>query len=167
VRDEIFHAAAAACLTPSRETPFLLACSSQRPADVLLPSFSLGRPAALDCACTHPQQHRFLSDAGVRAGAAAERYAEETKVAMYAEKCQANGIDFHPMVVESYGVWCSSARAMLAFIATMCASRSGGTAGAARQRLVERLSITLQRCNARALLARRDPNSAGLDDPVV
>jgi hypothetical protein len=103
----------------------------------------------------------------VQAGAAAERYAQETKVEMYAARCLENGIDFHPMVVETFGVWCQSAQSMLDFIAAMCASRKGGATGVARHRLMERLSITLQRCNARAMLARMDPNGAGLDDPLV
>jgi hypothetical protein len=60
LRDEFFRTCRAAQLAPKRETPFLLADSQDRPADVFLPSFSLGRPLCLDFAITHPLQKNFF-----------------------------------------------------------------------------------------------------------
>ena len=48
LRDVIFSAAQAAALSPHREVPFLVPDSLSRPADVFLPSWHQGRPAALD-----------------------------------------------------------------------------------------------------------------------
>ena len=48
IRDVIFNAAQSAALAPTREAPGLVPSSLSRPADVLLPNWSQGRPAALD-----------------------------------------------------------------------------------------------------------------------
>ena len=48
LRDVVFSAAQAAALSPRREVPFLVPDSLSRPADVFLPSWHQGRPAALD-----------------------------------------------------------------------------------------------------------------------
>ncbi len=48
IRDVVFNAAQSAALGPSKETPGLVPDSASRPADVLLPNWTNGRPAALD-----------------------------------------------------------------------------------------------------------------------
>ena len=48
IRDAIFSAAQTAALAPRREFPSLIPGSQSRPADVYLPSWDRGRPAALD-----------------------------------------------------------------------------------------------------------------------
>ena len=167
LREEIFLACRVACLCPGRETPFLLSDSLERPADVFLPCFSLGQPACLDCAVTHPQQPIYVKDASLGKCAAANRYQCEVKEKMYAEKCKENDLGFYPMVVEVFGGWGSTAVTVFRHIAKMCASQNGESEGAAKSRLMQRLSFSLQRCNARTLLARLDPSAASLDDPMI
>ena len=86
---------------------------------------------------------------------------------MYAEKCKENDLGFYPMVVEVFGGWGSTAVTVFRHIAKMCASRNGESEGVAKSRLIQRLSFSLQHCNARTLLGRLDPSAASLDDPMI
>ena len=165
LREVLFLACESACLCPQRETPFLLPNSADRPADVFIPSFSLGQPACFDCAITHTQQPKYIKDASVSGGAAADKYEAEVKDAMYASRCLENGLGFYPMVVEVFGGWGSKSMPVFQYLSKMIASRSGIKKDTAKQRLLERLSVTLQRCNARALLSRIDPSLPLLEDP--
>ena len=56
IRDVAFSAAQSAALAPSKEMPNLIPDSLSRPADVLLPTWSCGRPAALDVHVISPLQ---------------------------------------------------------------------------------------------------------------
>ena len=58
IRDVIFTAAQTAGLTPARETPGLIPNSSSRPADIYLPAWHNGRPAALDVHVISPLQNQ-------------------------------------------------------------------------------------------------------------
>ena len=111
----------------------------------------------MDCAVTHTQQKKYIKNASVGGGAAANRYETEIKDVMYATKCAENGLAFYPMVVEVFGAWGSKSISALAFISKMSVSRSGISVGSAKHRLIERLLVTLQRCNARAMLSRLKP----------
>ena len=80
-RNEVGHFAAAAGLSPVLEKPGLLPPSPdnpgsnlRRPADVYLPTWSGGTPAAIDLAVTSPQRLDVLSQASLRMGAVAEAY---------------------------------------------------------------------------------------------
>ena len=48
LRDVLFSAAQSAALAPKKETPSLIPGSSSRPADIFLPCWKRGKPAALD-----------------------------------------------------------------------------------------------------------------------
>ena len=48
IRDALFSAAQSAALAPRKEAPSLIPGSSSRPADVYLPNWKRGQPAALD-----------------------------------------------------------------------------------------------------------------------
>ena len=96
---------------------------------------------------------------------AADKYEAEVKDAMYASRCLENGLGFYPMVVEVFGGWGSKSMPVFQYLSKMIASRSGIKKDTAKQRLLERLSTTPQRCNARALLSRIDPSLPLLEDP--
>ena len=99
-------------------------------------------------------------------GAAADRYGVEVKEKMYSAKCAENVMAFYPMVVEVFGVWGEKANVVLHQIATMISSRSASTVSQCKMRMMQRLSVTLHRCNARALLSRQDFKEASLEDPL-
>ena len=54
LRDVIYSAAQSAALSPCREVPSLVPGSVSRPADVFIPAWSLGQPAALDVTVISP-----------------------------------------------------------------------------------------------------------------
>ena len=53
IRDALFSVAQTAALAPRKEVPSLIPDSSNRPADIYLPNWKRGRPAALDVTVTY------------------------------------------------------------------------------------------------------------------
>ena len=78
--------------------------SHTRPADILVPNWSLGKPAAFDLSVTSPLNSNVLLEAGLAAGQAA-RATEERKHKENDTKCKELGWVCVPMVVEAYGAW--------------------------------------------------------------
>ena len=68
IRDCLFDSCVAACWAPVKETPFLLAGSSERPADIFIPNFSHGKGLVIDTAVTCPLQRTSLHDSSRVAG---------------------------------------------------------------------------------------------------
>ena len=68
IRDAIFNSACSAALAPRKEVPSLIPGSQSRPADIYLPNWERGQPAALDVTVISPLQplilHRAASSAG-------------------------------------------------------------------------------------------------------
>ena len=91
--DAIFSAAQSAALTPQREVPSLIPGSSSRPADVYLPNWKRGLPAALDVTMISILQHLTLEGAATTQG--------HTHAAASWEV----GVAFIPLVIESLGGW--------------------------------------------------------------
>ena len=107
LRDVIF-AAQAAALGPRREAPSLVPNSSSRPADILLPSWSQRRSAALDVPVISPLQKLTLSGAATSPGHALNVGANR-KLAAGLPACRAAGVEFIPLMVETLGGWSSEA----------------------------------------------------------
>ena len=99
LRDILFAAALSAALAPRKEAP--TSCSS-RPADILLPNSISGRPAALDVSVISPLQRVTLADAANLPGSAIQ-VGVRRKVASNFSDCQASGLDFIPLIVETLG----------------------------------------------------------------
>ena len=71
IRDIVFNAAQSAALAPSKEISNLIPDSSSRPADVFLPTWSRGRPAAVDVrgqVISPLQQHTLGEAASLQVG---------------------------------------------------------------------------------------------------
>uniref|UniRef100_A0A1X7VSP7 Uncharacterized protein n=1 Tax=Amphimedon queenslandica TaxID=400682 RepID=A0A1X7VSP7_AMPQE len=87
-------------LSPWKEVSSLVPESSARSADIFIPSWSLGCPAALDVTVVSPVQQQTLSQA-----ASEHRYAllvaEERKNVVHLEGCRKIGVIFQPVAVES------------------------------------------------------------------
>ena len=73
LRDVIFAAAQAAALAPRKEVPALIPGSCARPADVFLPQWDGGRPAALDVTVISSLQALTVADAAVGPQAGSSR----------------------------------------------------------------------------------------------
>ena len=121
LRDVIFATAQAAALGPRREAPCLVPNSSSRPADVLLPSWSQGRSAALDVSVISPLQKLTLNGAATIPG----HVGANRKLAAGLPACGAAGVEFLPLMVETLGGWSSEAITNLKKIARSLGSRCG------------------------------------------
>ena len=102
IRDVIFSAAQSAALAPTREAPGVVPGSLSRPADVLLPTWSCGRPAALDVHIISPLQQLTIKDAAQTPGHALQ-VGIQRKLSAHLSACRDAGVDFIPIVAESLG----------------------------------------------------------------
>ena len=92
-----------AALAPTKEAPSLVPSSCSHPADILLPHWSHGRPAALDVSVISPLQHLTLAGAASLPGHAL-RVCVQRKMSSNLPACRSAGVDFLPIVVETLGV---------------------------------------------------------------
>ena len=58
LRDIIYDFCSIASWGPKKETPHIFPSSSERPADIFVPNYSLGKDLVLDVAVTCPLQHK-------------------------------------------------------------------------------------------------------------
>ena len=102
IRDVLFSAAQSAALAPSREMPNMISNSLSRPADVLLPTWSHGRPAALDVHVISPLQQQTIGEAASTPGHALQ-VGVQCKLTAHLATCRSAGVDFIPIVAEVLG----------------------------------------------------------------
>ena len=163
VRDLVCNWAERAGLRPEKEKSGLLLpqcpddtrSAGRRPADVFLPALA-GSPAALDFAVTAPQRQETLAKASRETAAAAADYARHKENHLNtAQCCEAQGIVFVPMVVESTGTWDKGAEVVLKHLARAVAARTGVESATTHAALFQELSVTVRSWRARAALRRR------------
>ena len=154
LRDVIFSAARLAALSPKLEAPFLLSGSHSRPADIFLPSWNRGSPAALDVTVISPMQQLTLPQSAITQGHAL-KVASERKTATHGPRCQQAGIQFIPLPVETLGGWSSAAALTLSDIGRRQAARLDYPASVSIHHLFQRLSVCLWRGNASMFLNNR------------
>ena len=166
LRNRTFKFAKAAGMSPEAEKTGLLlpnqpgdtaaAQGRRRPADVFLPRWVAGAPAALDFAVTCPQQQSQLSSSQHQPLAAAMEYETLKRTHLgTASACQAQGVEFIPMVVESTGAWGPAAQVVLQQMAKAASLRSGRRASDELRLFLQVAAVTLRVANARAQLRRR------------
>ena len=177
LRNMVYHAAETASLHPELEKPGLLPqrplCGStdecgrsvseqdsgaRRPADVYVPRWRLGPPAAWDFAVTSGLRTDLPADAVNNTSCVVERY-EDFKCSYKDTRtqCEAQGITFIPMIMEAVGGgWGKMARCVWTELAKTSALASGelATDSTCAILLQQRLSMTFHRENARACLRR-------------
>ena len=134
-----------------------------RPADILVPSWKLGKSAAFDLTVISPLTKHNLSGAGgdefkydAVSRAAALKHDENDS------KCADLGWLCVPLAVDTYGQWCDEAHIAFAEIATRLSTRTRVTFSSALSSLFNTLGVVLARHNAVAILARRaKPHAIG------
>ena len=82
--------------------PNLIPNSLSRPADVLLPTWSRGRPAALDVHVISPLQQQTIGEATSTPGHALQ-VGVQRKLTAHLATCRSAGVDFIPIVAEVLG----------------------------------------------------------------
>lgn len=95
LRDIVFSAVQSAALSPRRKVPSLVRDSLSCPADVYLPHWARGHPAAVDITVISPLQCHTLSESASIQGYALS-VAEKRKHAVHFEDCRSVGSPFSP-----------------------------------------------------------------------
>ena len=149
-----------------REAPSLLPGTAARPADIFVPNYAGTTAACLDFAVTHTQQPNTIERASVCTGAEAERYELKVKEDKFGAACKAAGLLLVPMVVEVFGTWGARSAEAMQLVTKACASRASEKCVAAGAHLRRSLAVTLQRLNARILLAHLNPEAEVFGEPL-
>ena len=171
LRNQVCETAARAGLRPEKEKAGLLPQrpvsdglptatdrERRRPADVWLPAGPAHESEALDFACSSGLRAGLISRVALQAPIVFSEYeAFKKSFKDTEEQCQQQGFKFRPMIAEAHsGAWSASARALFDFITERLAASSSSNASKDLEslRFAQRLSITLQRENARAIARR-------------
>ena len=99
LRDAIYTEAQSAALAPRREVPSLIPGSMSRPADVFLPSWKRGHPAAMDVTVISTMQPANIQDAATTRGHPL-LVGEAQKLSAQADACNEVGVSFIPIAFE-------------------------------------------------------------------
>lgn len=140
--------------------------SQSRPADILLPTWHHGRPAALDVHVISPLQSSIVHEAASTPGHALE-VGVRRKLAAHLSACRATGVDFLPIVAETLGGLCHDTIHLVRSIGMSIAQRSScQDVSSSINQLFHRLAIALWRGNA-CLWLHRHPSLPPSVDGVI
>ena len=167
LRNRFHEDASTAGMSPEKEKAGLLPArpledgikvegQERRPADVWLPRGPGGRGEALDFACSSGMRADILAQVVDNPNIVFERYEEFKRSYKNTDQvCEQQGFSFIPMILESHGgSWSSTARNILARVATGQSSAWNEDGEEASLRIAQRMSVALHRENARAVLKR-------------
>ena len=159
IRDVVFSAAQSAALAPSKEMPNLIPDSLSRPADVFLPTWSRGRPAALDVHVISPLQQQTMGEAASTPGHALQ-VGVQRKLASHLSACRSVGVEFIPFVMETLGGLAEDSIFILRSLGKAIAQRVGSLdtsteTSVCTKQLFHRTAIALWRGNATQWLHRQ------------
>ena len=109
------------------KNPILLkskAGANSRPADLYFPCWKHGKPAALDVTVISPLQKLTIQEASVTQGHALS-VADRRKRASHQSACQAAGLSFVPLAIETLGGWSEEAVEAIRYIGRLQGQRLG------------------------------------------
>ena len=139
----------------------------RRPADVYIPQWGLPGPAAFDLAVTSGLRGDVLAASAADGSRASAAYEARKRSHQHTEaQCDAQGLQF---VAEACGGgWGKTAMITWRTLGSLISARTGESTSIVIEQLLQSLSVSLQRENARAVL-RRLPTAAaalpGLPEP--
>ena len=140
--------------------------SHSRPADVLLPTWSRGRPAALDVHIISPLQQHTLHEAASTPGHAPQ-VGVQRKLASHLSACRSAGVDFIPVVAETLGGLAEDTISTIRSLGEAIAQRvNPQDSSTCIKQLFHRVAIALWRGNA-CLWLHRQPTLPPSVDGVV
>ena len=162
----LFTAAQSAALAPSKETSGLVPSSLLRPADILLPNWCQGRPAALDIHVISPLQQSTLAKAASTPGHALQ-VGTRHKLASNLSACRAVGAECIPLVAETLGGLSKDSIHTIRAIGRDIGLRlSSPNPSISSKHLFGRVAIALWRGNASLWLHRHPTLPPSLDGVV-
>ena len=165
LRDALFSAAQSAALAPRKEVPSLIPGTCSRPADMYLPIWLRGQPAALDVTVISTMQQLTVTGASSTQGHALT-VGEERKMTAHAEACRSVGVTFIPLVAESIGGWSDGSVATIKSIGRLLGQRLGTPPADSITHLFQHLAICLWRGNASMWIRRMPVRSAAVDGVI-
>ena len=166
IRDVLFLAAQSAALAPTREAPSVVPNSQSRPADILLPTWSRGRPVALDITVISPLQQQTLHAAASTPGHALQ-VGVQRKLTTHLSACRSAGVEFIPIMSETLGGLAEDTITTIRCIGKAMAQRvTPQDSSTCRKHLFYRVAIALWRGNA-CLWLHRLPTLPPSVDGVV
>ena len=154
LRDVLFRFAVKGTLSPAKEVR--LDSSRTVPGDIYFPMWSRNRGMAFDVMITSPLQSKFLVASASEdpfENLAALRAAEKLKDRKHFRACKDEGIDFAPLVFDTFGGWTPEVSHVISVISKCAAARSGERCGEVRSQVEQQLSLALTRCTAAMILA--------------
>ena len=151
LRDCFANLCSKACLSPQLEKGPGLDFS--RPADVLVPNWSLSNPAAFDLKAIHPLNTDLILEASLASGNSAE-FGEIGMLIKNDQMCGRLGWTCIPLVVEVYDGWGCEAQECFSRLSKRLAMQVGVCETEALSQMYCLLGVTLMRQNARAILLR-------------
>ena len=122
--------------------------SQSRPADVLVPNWDLGKPAAFNLSVTSTLHPSVWLEASMMAGSAA-LVAENRKHKYNDRKCEELGWVCIPLVVETYGCWGAAAVAAFSKLAGRLSTRLKQPKSKTIFGIYSRLGLALVRANCK------------------
>ena len=131
----------------------------RRPADIWVPQWRESGPAAWDFAVTSGLRAGEIHASALDGGRSTEAYEDVKRQYLdTAAQCSQQGLQFVPMVVEAHGGgWGPAAVSVWNALAKEYACATGIEKSVACNEIAQRLSTTLQRESARAILRRLTP----------
>jgi hypothetical protein len=158
LRDTIYQAAVQAGLGPVCEADGLLPDSDDQPADILLRHWEQGRDAAIDVTVVNLLQDALVARVA-RDGASGVAHAHQVKLTKYWARCQAQGMAFHPMAVDTFGGWHKESLATLTNMGRQLFRALGKPEGEVVRHLRQSGGVLLVRDNVAMLAIRAPPPS--------
>jgi hypothetical protein len=165
LRDVLFSSAQTAAMCPRKEVTSLIPSSKSRPAYIYIPSWTHGKPAAMDVSVISPTQQLTIQSSSTTQGYAIT-IGEERKRRAHEQPCQAAGVSFVPLIVETLGGWSSSALHTISSIGRQLGQRCGVDPHESTHHLYQRLSVSLWRGNA-AMWSARSPTTPPAIDGLL
>ena len=163
VRDALFSAAQSAALAPTKEAPSLVPSSSSRPADIFLPTWRHGRPAALDVHIISPLHQQTVAEVACIPGHALD-VGVRRKLTSHLSECRSASVDLFPLVAETLGGLAKDTISMVRSIGRVLSQRaSSPDPSTSTKHLFGRLAIALWRGNACSWLHRVPSTPPSLD----
>ena len=173
IRNEVYHQCCSAGLNPELERPGLLRPrplfgsthesgdvrdpnTDRRPADVYLPRWKRGTPAALDLAVTSGLRRDLIESSALDGSSAVSIYEDFKRTHLNTETaCLEEGIQFIPLICEADGGgWGPAGHAVWKELAKHKSLLTGEPASITAGHLLQSLGLILHRENARAILRR-------------
>ena len=133
---------------------------NRRPADVYLPRWRRGAPAALDFAVTSGLRRDVVERSSVDGSSVTKDYEHFKRTYLDTEsKCREEGITFIPIICEADGGgWGPAAHAVFSELAKYKSSMTGESSSITATYLLQSLGLILHKENARAILRRSHSN---------